>query len=72
MIIRMNYQNSDSFAELPQIYHRIRVFFFVFFFQKRFSFLRNEAVLSAVKIPYFFKTLVSKFSYFLKSLLIAG
>lgn len=71
MIIRMNYQNSDSFAELPQIYHRIRVFF-LFFFQKRFSFLRNEAVLPAVKIPYFFKTLVSKFSYFLKSLLIAG
>lgn len=27
MIIRSNYQNSDSFADLPQICHRIHVFF---------------------------------------------
>ena len=58
MTIRSNYQNSGSFAELPQIYHRIHVFFF-------------EKYFSVGKIPSFFKTLLSNFFYFVKSLLIA-
>ena len=43
MIIRSNYQNSDSFADLPQICHRIHVFFFrkIFFSRQDSLFFQN-------------------------------